>query len=512
MPVMDRDRHAPTRAPLLGAVILLLAACESQRPLWDDGAFDALVAERQAVPYPAPQPVSAPEPVQEPSMAPYGEGPKELAFLIDFALDNNPSTRATWERAKAAAAEWAMVESLWWPRLYALGYGGYWQEAYAQSTGRLINTGPQGDLGLELSWLLVDFGRRDALTEEARRALLASNLTFNRALQTLVFEMQTAYYALDAAMALEETAEQGVETSRVQMEAVEDRLRNGLAIMPDVLLARQRFEQARFKLEAARSTTFDARSMLAVKMGLPADVPVEIVSLQRLPVPTSLSEKVERLMAAGGTDRPDLLAAGQRVREAEARIRKAEADFLPTISLHGALAQEWFNYTPDPAPADASYRVRMPTYSVGLRGSWLLFEGFERVNAVRKARADRNAAIADLTRIRLDVLNDVWKAYFKQLAAERQFTFGQSLLAASQDSYDAMFEAYVNGLRTLPELLQAELDLAAARSTLIRTRADLLESSARLAYAVGSPDMVGRYARGGDGGPTPDSAPSAAGR
>ena len=45
--------------------------------------------------------------------------------------------------------------------------------------------GPQGDLGVELTWELVDFGRRDALTDAARRAMEASNLTFNRALQTL---------------------------------------------------------------------------------------------------------------------------------------------------------------------------------------------------------------------------------------------------------------------------------------------------------------------------------------
>ena len=185
-------------------------------------------------------------------------------------------------------------------------------------------------------------------------------------------------------------------------------------------------------------------------------------------------------MALGATDRPDLLAAGQRVREAEALIRKAEADFMPTVSMIGAVANKWYNWTPDPAPANASYEATLPTYAVGLTGSWLLFDGFERVNAVRKARSERNAAVADLTKLKLEALSDVWKAYFEQLAAERQFTYGESLLTASQDSYDAMFEAYVNGLRTLPELLQAELDLAAARSTLIRTRAELLDSAARL--------------------------------
>ena len=492
---MRRIRHARESLlalHLLGAATVLVA-CQEEA-LWNDKSFDKLVSSDAAVPYESAEPAPQPPPAQA-SKAPFGEGPKDLTFLICFALENNPSTRATWERAKATAANWAMMESLWWPRVNATGFGGYRQEAFPQETGRLLDRGPQGDLGAELTWELVDFGRRDALTDAARRAMEASNLTFNRALQTLVYDVQTAYFQLDSKIALEETAEQNVETARVQMEAVEDRLRVGLAIMPDVLVSRQRWEQARFTLESARSATFDARSNLARKLGLSADVPVEILSLQKLPVPESLGKKVEQLMALGATDRPDLLAAGQRVREAEARIRKAEADFMPTVSMIGSVANKWYNYTPNPAPANASYDTTLPTYAVGLTGSWLLFDGFERVNAVRKARSERNAAVADLTKLKLEALSDVWKAYFEQLAAERQFTYGESLLTASQDSYDAMFEAYVNGLRTLPELLQAELDLAAARSTLIRTRAELLDSAARLAYAVGSPDFAGRYAK-----------------
>jgi outer membrane protein len=492
---MPRNRHARESLlalHLLGAATVLVA-CQEEA-LWNDKSFDKLVSSDAAIPYESAEPAPQPPPTQV-SKAPFGEEPKDLTFLICFALENNPSTRATWERAKVTAANWAMMESLWWPRVNATGFGGYRQEALPQETGRLLDRGPQGDLGVELTWELVDFGRRDALTDAARRAMEASNLTFNRALQTLVYDVQTAYFQLDSKIALEETAEQNVETARVQMEAVEDRLRVGLAIMPDVLVSRQRWEQARFTLESARSATFDARSTLARKLGLSADVPVEILSLQKLPVPESLGKKVEQLMALGATDRPDLLAAGQRVREAEARIRKAEADFMPTVSMVGAVMNKWYNYTPDPAPANASYDTTLPTYAVGLTGSWLLFDGFERVNAVRKARSERNAAVADLTKLKLEALSDVWKAYFEQLAAERQFTYGESLLTASQDSYDAMFEAYVNGLRTLPELLQAELDLAAARSTLIRTRAELLDSAARLAYAVGSPDFAGRYAK-----------------
>ena len=492
--------------PLIAATLVAASACR-QEALWDDDAFHKLTATEQGLPFEPEHPAPEPPPAQA-STTPWGEGPRDLAFLVNFALQNNPSTRATWERARIAAAQWAMVESLWWPRLNAFGFAGYVQEALPQQDNRLLDRGPQGNLGLELTWELIDFGRRDALTDETRRALAAANLTFNRALQTLVFEVQTAYFKLDAAIALEETQEQDVETARVQMEAVEDRLLNGLAIMPDALVSRQRWEQARFKLEAAHAATFDARGMLARKLGLSADVPVTIVSLQRMAIPDRLGETVQRMMAMGGADRPDLLAAGQRVRAAEARIRKAEADFLPLVSLYGNMAQKWFNYVPDPQGTQSSIDTTLPTYAVGLRGTWLLFDGFERVNAVRKARSERNEAVAELTRLRLEALNEVWSAYFGQLAAERQFAFGESLLKASQDSYDAMFEAYVNGLRTLPELLQAELELMAARSTLIRTRADLLDSAARLAYAVGAPDTAGRYTRREDATPKVDPRPS----
>ena len=489
----------------MNAAHLLCAMCVlcgcQQEALWDDQAFDALVSDDAAVPFESTEPLPNP-PVARPSDCPFGNEPKDLAFLVCYALENNPSTRGTWERAKATAAEWAMVESLWWPRINAIGFGGYVQEAIPQATGPLTDRGPQGDLGVAMTWELIDFGRRDALTDAARRAMMASNLTFNRALQTLVFEVQTAYFDLDTKIALEETAEQNLETARVQMEAVDDKLLMGLAIMPDVLVAKQRWEHARFSLEAASAATFDARSTLARRLGLSADVPIAIHSLQKMPIPEKLGERVEQLMAVGATDRPDLLAAGQRVRQAEARIKKTEADFLPIVSFFGSYANKWYNYQPNPATANASYDAQLPSYAVGLQGTWLLFDGFERVNAVRKARAERNAAVADLTKLKLEALSEVWTAYFDQLAAARQFTFGESLLAASQDSYDAMFEAFVNGLRTLPELLQAELDLMAARSTLIRTRAELLDSAARLAYAVGTPDTVARYAGRVDPRPT----------
>ena len=61
-----------------------------------------------------------------------------------------------------------------------------------------------------------------------------------------------------------------------------------------------------------------------------------------------------------------------------------------------------------------------------------------------------------------------------------------SLLAASQESYEANLETYQQGLSTIVELLTSERDLANARYTIIQSKAELLTAYAAVAYAAGS--------------------------
>ena len=79
----------------------------------------------------------------------------------------------------------------------------------------------------------------------------------------------------------------------------------------------------------------------------------------------------------------------------------------------------------------------------------------------------------------------MWRAYFELPSSRSKYAFAQSLLAASEESYDANFETYRQGLSTIVELLTAERDLANARYTLIQSKAQLLTAYAAVAYAAG---------------------------
>lgn len=415
-----------------------------------------------------------------------------LAQLVDYALRHNPTTRAQWERARAAEANLGVVESRYFPDLNAVGFGGQIQESSASTQGQEIVRGPTIGGALELNWVLLDFGRRDAASAAATHALFAANFDFNRTLQTVVYKVQRAYFDLDAKMALEQTARQNLDTSVTQSEAVDERLRVGLATLPDLLQSKQRVTKARFDFEAAKSDAINARAVLAREIGLPADAWISIEPLRDLPIPPGLEVGVDRLIEESVATRPDVRARFARVRVAEQRVREAQAAFAPIVSFDGKVGGSLIDYSvsnqpgPPLPPLSRRYDASLPDYLVGLRASWLLFDGFERDNALRLVQAERRAATAELESLRLEITGEVWSAYFDLRAARVQLKFGEALLNASQEAYDSVFQSYLQGLRTVTDLLQAESDLFGARSTLVRTRAELLSASVRLSYALGS--------------------------
>ncbi len=117
---------------------------------------------------------------------------------------------------------------------------------------------------------------------------------------------------------------------------------------------------------------------------------------------------------------------------------------------------------------------------------WDLFTGFERLNSIRKAQAQREATRAELRALELDLVGEVWSAYYTFATALKKYDFAVTLLNASQSAYDSNLKSYQNGLATILDLLASERDLANARYALIQSKADVLISAASVAYAIGA--------------------------
>lgn len=113
---------------------------------------------------------------------------------------------------------------------------------------------------MELTYTLLDFGRRESAAEAARNRLIASNFTFDRAIQDVVFHTQSAFYADDAAQAAVTAAEQNITLAETDYEAVNQRVNLGLATEPELLLTKEQVAQSRFDLANAHLLVHDDRS------------------------------------------------------------------------------------------------------------------------------------------------------------------------------------------------------------------------------------------------------------
>jgi outer membrane protein len=416
----------------------------------------------------------------------------DLLELIDLAQRLNPETRVAWERARQAAIGVGLVESEYFPMLALSALGGYQSEAFPAPKDVAPSGFFRADLAqvvpaLNLRWLLLDFGRRGNAMDAAKDRLLAANLGFNRKHQEIIFRVQRAFLALTSLRGKIAVAQSSVDSARAVRESAEEQLRNGLATLPEVALARQQEAQATFDLEDVLATERDAQVALAESIGLPPTTPIQVTDFSALPPPAALEESVEKVIDQALERRPDLIAKVAAVREKEAEVRRARAAYYPTLSLVANLntLAGSVKITGGNQPT-GWFSAAEPSYGVGLLLQWNLFEGGATRRRVELAEAERRDAEAEVTAARDQAIREVWKAYTDVRLAARRLDVAVALVDASQKSYEAALESYRQGLGTLIDLLAARRELSRARFVDLDTRLQLLNASAALAFNTGA--------------------------
>src|SRR5262245_5298724 len=417
----------------------------------------------------------------------------ELVELIDLAERVNPETRVAWEAARRAAIGVGLVESEYYPVLTLAALGGYQSTAFPAPK----DVAPSGFFRanleqvvpvLSLRWLLLDFGRRGSARDAAKERLLAANLGFNRTHQEIIFRVQRAFLALTSLHAKIAVAQSAVDSARAVRESAEAQLRNGLATLPEVSLARQQEAQAAFDLEDVLASERDAQVALAESIGIAPTTQVQVTDFSALPPPPALEDSVEKVIDQALERRPDLIAKVAALPGKEAEVRRARAAYCPTLSLMsnfntiagrvkitgGNQSTGWFGATE-------------PSYGIGLLFEWNLFEGGATKRRVELAEAERRAAEDEVTAARDRAIREVWKAYTDVRLAVRRLDVAAALVDASQKSYEAILESYRRGLETRTNLLAARRELSRARFVDLDTRVQLLNASAALAFTTGEP-------------------------
>ena len=496
-----------TALGVLGALTVLAAGCS----LLPKKNIQDAVAPAPHEPWTPPPAARMPE---EPAHASAPDIPAEytkpgatlsLGQLVDVALRNNPQTREAWHVARAAAAEVGTKRAQYFPYVDALGtlerqkqsaVGG--QFTYLQTT-----YGP----AIAATWLLFDFGAREADVQETTRFLYAADWSHNAAIQNVVLDVARAYYGYLNSKAQVVARRASLDEARRNLEAAEERHRAGVATIADVLQAKTSASQAELDLQEVEGQVQIIRGALATAVGVPANLPVDVGELpEDLPL-DAVKKNVDELIARAVSERPDLAAERYRALAAESHIRVAARDGLPSLTVDATGNRTFYHQPGAPDPFSTNWAglisLRIP-----------VFHGFETAYQVAQAKEEASAARASAAIVENQVILDVWSSYYAMQTAGQRVRTTRDLLASATQSADVAQGRYRAGVGSILDLLTAQSALAEARSEEARARSSWFLAVADLAHATGvlqpgSPEIRSMPAvTGAAAAPSPKGTPT----
>jgi TolC family type I secretion outer membrane protein len=388
--------------------------------------------------------------------------------VVDQALCRNPKTHEAWASARVQAAEVGSARAAYLPDL-----DGKVTATHARTDG---DSTDQRTAALTLSWLLYDFGARNANLENARQLLAAASSTLDATVQTVFLSALQSYYNAQAARAALTAAQESEKASRESLAAAETRYRVGTATPADRLQAQTAWSQAVLNRIKAEGTVKTTQGALANVIGLDASAPLRLDEIPRAVPDATFERDVGALIAEARMRRPDLQAAEAQVRAAQASADYARAAGRPTLSL--STGPSWQD----------SGSISANSNAIGLTLTLPLFSGFETTYRVRAAEARVDNIAAQRETLRQQVALDVWTGYQNLLTATHTIRTTADLLASAEQSERVALGRYKAGVGTILDVLNAQSALAAARVQRIQATLDWHVSRATLAKAVGTLD------------------------
>jgi outer membrane protein len=452
------------------ALAVMMAACAHTAP----EHVGVSTSSAPAVPWTPPDDVAKTTATPaKPTVIP-ADLPHELKLedVLAVALQNNPRTRESWLRAKAAEAALGSERGDYFPQLDLTGSVALTRvenkdgDAVSQTT-----FGPN----LILTYLLFDSGGRAARVEQARQTLIATDFEHNQVIQDVILRVQQAYYQYLDAKALLDAQSSTLKERQASLDAAEARHNAGVSTIADVLQARTALSQAKLTYDTIAGQMRTIEGELATAMGVRPTSDFSLGVLPAVDTTDAVSAAIEELIQRAQTERPELAAARAEAERARAHIKEVRAEGLPQITAAASTGATFFGASGNPAePYSAIIGIRFP-----------LFTGWRNTYDIREAQYNAQLAQEEVIDLQQQVALDVWTSYFAVQTAKQRLATTRDLLASAQQSADVARARYREGVGTIVDVLTAEAALESARAQEVQSRTDWFLSLAQLAHDTG---------------------------
>ncbi|AUL48306.1 multidrug transporter [Bordetella trematum] len=389
-----------------------------------------------------------------------------LQQLIEIALHNNRDLRKAALNVEAARALYRIQRAAVLPNLSvsASGASERTPQDLATSPGERITR--RHDLaGVTTAWELDLWGRVRSLNDQALAAYLALEENRIAAQLSLVAEVANAYLTLRADRELLSLTQATLATQKRSYALTAELAEAGNATQLDLRLAEIALLNAQAKLSVYTRQVSRDRNALVLLLGQPPDPALSsrLDAATTLPQDILASDLPVGLPSGLLVRRPDIRAAEQMLRGANANIGAARAAFLPAISLTGSAGT-----------ASASLDGLFDSGS----GAWAFLPQITlplfRAGALRAnldaAHVKKRLEIANYEQSIQIAFREVADALAGKRTLDDQIRFEQLAVLASRKAHELAASRFREGVGDYLSVLDAYRSLYGAQQSLIRTR------------------------------------------
>ena len=419
-----------------------------------------------------------------------------LAELIDLAQSHNPATRVAWENARDAALATGIARAAYLPSVSASVVGAYQTRSNNVTVGGAPSNGDESLHGvistLSVQWLLFDFGERDANVSAVEQVSLIANIGFTATHQLLIYKVALAYYAHIAAQARVGTAQRALRNAQDVQTAAESRYSHGVGTVVEVAQARQGTAQAELAQVQASGQTQDSYVALLAAMGISPLTQIKIADLGERKLSGALTQPIDRIVAEALARRPDVLSAYAAHEASLARLRAAQAEFMPKVFLSatGSYAANTLDISSLPGLGQTPATINIPGTHFGatvLLGMTVpIYDGGLRRALEGQARAEEAKSDARLEQIRDEATREIVGAANRTRTSLSALDAANALVSATQITFDAALDAYRHGVGSITDTTRSETALLEAQNASADAYSAALSSAATLALAAGT--------------------------
>lgn len=405
-------------------------------------------------------------------------GDARLDSLIAIGIDRNYDIAMAARRIEIARQGVRRAQAAYYPSVTA---NAGWTRA--RSSGAVVSpeidasTSSYFGLGIDMNWEIDLFGKITARTRQEKASFKASRAQYAAMTVSITSKIASAYMRLRTLQGERAVLQEHISSQKRVVEITEARFEAGISSMLDVAQAKTTYLSTEASITTLNTDIATAINTIGVLTGM---FPEQIHAM--LDTPRELPD-FHQIVAVGVPmellrRRPDVVEAEYALAADAAALGIAKKDFLPTLSIAGAIGTQAHD-------AGNLFSDRSFTYSIAPTLSWTVFDGMARKAAVVSAREQMQVGIDNYNLTLLTAVQEVDNAMSQYVNSLHYIDLIEQVVEQAQKSFELSIDLYKKGLSSFINVSDAQIARLQYADELVSARGAALSALINLYQALG---------------------------